>query len=403
MSDIQTAQRESEGMNGYPGDGASILAAALAAGPLIRSAAEEAEELRTLPPAVVEALRDIGVFRLSIPRELGGPEVDPLAWFEVLEALSMADGAAGWVAYIHSEAGYFHSRLDPDVFHGMYPSLDIATGTMHRPVGRAEVVEGGYRISGRWDFCSGVPNSEWMVFHSQVYKNGEKLIREDGLPERLFAYFSPDQYEVIDTWYGLGLRGSGSHDVEVTDVFVPSERTFDQFDLTKSPSPYAGPMYRFRGMFIFGHAAVVIGMARAALDAFTEQALAGFTMWGRQRDLEYVRVALAEATSLIYSARAYALDVMGDIMDTLVRGEELSVNQRAQYRIAVTHAHRAAVEAIEALFQAAGSTSSVRAPNVLERCLRDARTANQHIAATPMTLPTAGGMLLGDVPNDPTY
>jgi alkylation response protein AidB-like acyl-CoA dehydrogenase len=404
MSDVQSRPAADPAANGAserggPDEGGRILAAAIAAAPLIRTAAEEIESGRTLPPAVVEAMREAGVFRMSTPRDRGGPELDPMAQFEVIEAIAI-DGSAGWCAYINSTSGYFSSLLDQDVARELYPSIDISTGGMPVPVGRAELVEGGYRISGRWSFGSGVMHSGWMVCGCVVSQDGEPLRREDGSPQTVTCFVSSEQFEVIDTWEAMGMRGSGSHDFTVTDLFVPRERTFDQFT---SEIRHPGPLYALRTMFLFNHAAVALGIARAAIDEFAEIAVAKKTLWGPLHEQEFARVALARATAIVGAARGYCLETLADVYATLVRGEELGVEQRARYRIALTHAHRAAVEAVDLVFHAAGTTPAVRLPSVLERCFRDVHVANQHIIASPKTFEIAGGMLLGTVPNDPQY
>lgn len=377
-----------------------ILAAAIAAQPLIREAAEETESGRTLAPIVVEALRDVGVFRMTTPRDRGGPELDPLRQFEVIEAISYADGSAGWCAYINSTSGFFTSVIDQDVARELYPSIDIATGGMPVPVGRADRVAGGYRISGRWSFGSGVKHTGWMVCGCAVYEDGDPVVTESGGPEAVTCFVSSEQFEVIDTWRALGMRGSGSHDFTVTDLFVPEDRTFDMWT---SEIQNPAPQFALRTMFLFNHAAIPIGVAQAAIDEFEGIATSKGTMWGPLRDLDYARTAIAEATAILGAARAYCLEVLGDVYATLVAGEELSLDQRAKYRIAITHAHRSCVQAVEHVFLAAGTSPAVRLPSVLERCFRDVHVANQHVVAAPQTMAIAGGMLLGVDPQDPLY
>ncbi len=403
MSEVQSSPASSgNGVSGTDGqdEGERILAAAIAAQPVIRGAAAEIESGRTLPPVVVEAMRDAGVFRMSTPRDRGGPELDPMRQFEVIEAIAYADGSAGWCAYINSTSGFFTSVIDQDVARELYPTIDIATGGMPVPVGRAERVEGGYRISGRWTFGSGVMHAGWMVCGCTITVDGEPQTLEDGRPEAITCFVSSDQFEVLDTWNAMGMRGSGSHDFTVTDLFVPFERTFD---MVRSEIQNPAPLFALRTMFLFNHAAVAIGVARAAIDEFTEVAKTKRTMWGALVDLDFARIALAEATAKVGAARAYCLQTLSDVYDTLSRGEELTLEQRATYRIALTHAHRASVEAVDAVFHAAGTTPAVRLPSVLERCFRDVHVANAHVVAAPMTYVIAGGMLLGVDSGDPLY
>ncbi|WCB93338.1 Flavin-dependent monooxygenase, oxygenase subunit HsaA [Baekduia alba] len=377
-----------------------ILANAIALGPFVRKNVEEIEGARTLTAPMVKAMHDAGIFRMSMPSAWGGPELDPLRQFEVIEALSVADGSVGWCAYINSTGGYFTSFLEADVARAMYPSLDIPTGGQHTPVGRAEVVDGGYRINGRWTFGSGVKHSGWMACGCIATRDGEPVLMEDGKPQRLSAFASADQLDVIETWNSMGLRGTGSHDYTVTDLFVPTERTFD---LYSSPVLRTTPLFQLRTMFLFNHAAVALGIARNAVDSFAELTLSKRTNWGPMHEQDYARSALARADGVVRSARAYCMETLEDIYGTLTFGGELSVDQRAGFRLAITHAHRAAVEAVDGVFAAAGTTAAVRLPSVLERCFRDVHVANQHLIASPKSYSEIGGMLLGAVPDDPNY
>lgn len=392
MSDAAVNDRATEG--------ARILAAAVALQPAIRAAHHEIDQQRTLPPAVVAGMRDAGVFRMSLARELGGPELDVVQQFEVIEAISRADGSAGWCAYINSTSGFFTACIDRDVAREMYSDPDLATGGRPVPIGRAEQVEGGYVIKGRWNFASGAMHADWLVFGCVVHVNGTPQETEDGKPITITAFVDSDQFQVIDTWQAMGLRGSGSHDVEVDDVFAPEDRTFNALT---SEIKRSGALFQLRTMYFFNHAAVATGIARAALDVFAEIALTKKTLWGPLHELDAARSALAEAEGKLRAARAYCLETLRDITATLERGEELTLDQRAHYRLAITHTHRACTEAVDSIFLNAGTSSTVLVPSVLERCWRDLHVANQHIIAHPQTLVEIGGMLMGIPSLDPLF
>ena len=379
---------------------ARTLAAATALAPLIRAEVPEMDRLRTLSPAVVEGMREAGVFRMTTPRDWGGPELDPMQQFEVIEALSAADGSVGWCAYINSTSGYFTSFIDQDVAHGLYPSLDIPTGGMPVPIGRAERVAGGYRLSGRWSFGSGVKHCGWMVCGAAVYRDGEPQRLPDGSPEPVNCFVSSEDFTVIETWDAMGLRATGSHDFTVTDLFVPEERCFDLF---RSPVTRDTPLVRFSTMYLFNHAPVALGIARAAIDAYAEVLATKGTPWGPLRDQEFAVAALATAQGEVDAARVYCLDTLADIHATAIARTPFSLKQRARFRLAITHSHRAAVAAVDGVFLAAGTSPAVRLPSVLERCFRDVHVANQHTIASPHTYGQIGSMLLGQEPADPTY
>lgn len=379
--------------------GPAILAAAEALVPLVREHADQIEAQRRIPPQVITAMRAAGIFRMTAPRDWGGPELDPMMQFKVLETISAADGSTGWCAYTGATSGYFACYLDPSVARRMFADLDTATAGNPMPGGRAEVVEGGYRITGRWGFGSGVNHAAWVVGGCSIYENGAPVLEADGIPKSIMAFFAAEQIRIVENWNATGLRGTGSHDYEVSEAFVPRERTFNLFS---SPVRQAGPLYALRSMILFNHAGVIVGIARGALEAFKEFAISKATPWGRLSDQEYAQSALARGEALVGSARCYCLETMTDVYRTLAAGEALSLRQRALYRLAITHVHRVAVEAVDVMFNAAGA-SAVRMPGRLERTFRDVHTANQHMVASPRTYAITGMMLLGGPPNDPLF
>jgi indole-3-acetate monooxygenase len=379
---------------------ARTLAAARALAPLIAEQVPEMDRLRTLSAPVGEGMRSAGVFRMTLPPDWGGPELDPMQQFEVIEALSIADGSVGWCAYINSTSGYFTSFLDQAIARDLYPNPDIATGGMPVPVGRAERVAGGYRLSGRWPFGSGVKHCGWMVCGAAVHEDGERLRRPDGSPEPVNCFVGAEDFAVIETWDAMGLRATGSHDFAVEDLFVPEERCFDLFT---TPVQRTTPLVRFPTMYLFNHSPVALGIAQGAIDAYAEVLGAKATPWGPLRDQEFARTALAEAQGHVDAARHSCLATLADIYATAEAGAPFTLDQRARFRLAITHAHRAAVTAVDGVFQAAGTSPAVRLPSRLERCFRDVHVANQHLIASPHTYGQIGAMLIGEDPADPTY
>jgi alkylation response protein AidB-like acyl-CoA dehydrogenase len=370
----------------------SLVAAAEALAPTIVAYREQMEQERRLPLTVVEALRQAGAFRTPMPRAWGGPEADPLTTIRVIEALSRADGSVGWCVMIGCDGGYFTAFLDQDVAREMYPDLDAVSGGVARPVGRAVAVPGGYRVSGRWPFASGCQHSDWMSVGCMIYDDEAPRRGPDGAPEWRMCMTPAATGEVIDTWTSTGLRGSGSHDYALADVFIPEERTFS---LLTSPIRRDGPLYQFRRIFLAKHLGVPLGIARAAIDALTEMAQSKPSEPGMLlRDEPHIQAVVAEADALVGAARAYTFDVIGDLWATLVAGDEPSAAQRARFRLCIVQVHRMCVEAVDLMYHAAGG-SAVYAGHPLDRCLRDIRTIYQHAVNSPRTYTTAGKVLLG--------
>src|SRR5215470_1451825 len=249
-----------------------VLHAAIGLAERIRSASAETERARRLPPGIAAAMKEAGVFAMAMPRAWGGPEVDPLTQFRVIEALAMADGSVGWCAMIGCDGGYMTAFLDQDVARTMYPDILVATGAAATTTGQAVRVPGGYRVSGRFPFVSGCQHCEWVWLGCIVVDNGVPRVDGNGVPETRQCVLSLSQCEILDTWHTTGLRGTGSNDVVVRDEFVEEQRTFSFQDpkLVKRP----GSLYAFPFMFIAKGSAPALGIARHAIDAVIESAAA---------------------------------------------------------------------------------------------------------------------------------
>ena len=248
----------------------SVLRSAIELGPKIRAAGDEMERIRRIPPEIVQAMRDVGVFSMALPRSWGAEELDPMTQLRVIEALAMGEGSAGWCAMIGCDSGYVTAFLDQSVAREMYPDIKVATAATATATGQAIPVDGGYRVSGHFPFSSGCQHSEWVWVGCNVMDNGKQRVSVKGIPETRTCFLKLSDVEILDTWYTTGLRGTGSHDLVVHDVVVPVERTFSFQDsnLVKRP----GPLYAFPLMFIAKGAAPALGIARHAIDVVIENA-----------------------------------------------------------------------------------------------------------------------------------
>jgi indole-3-acetate monooxygenase len=383
--------------------GEAILEAVRVLTPQIRAAGAEIEANRCLTQPIVDAMKRAGAFRMTMPSEWGGPELDPLTQIQVIEALSYADGSVGWCAMINSDGGYFSAYLHPNVARQMYLDLDAPTGGSLLFTGRAELVDGGYRINGRWPFVSGCKHCDWLIFSCNVIENGATRTMSNGMPERRFCFVPAREAEILDTWYTTGLRGSSSHDVELNHIFVPAERTYS----FPSPPRREGALYAYPLMFAYNLPGVTLGIARAAIDSFAEIAprkqVTMSMLTGKPvmlRDEAYAQSAVARAEALVGSAREYVFARINEIWETLLGGDQPTAKQRALYRIAIAHAHSACIEAVEGLFKAYGG-GAVYSSGPFDRCLRDLLTINQHTMNSLKIYETAGRVLLGFELRDP--
>ena len=380
--------------------GEALAAAARALGPRIRAAADEIERDRRLPPWLVQAMKEAGIFRMTLPRAWGGLEVDLLTQIRVIEELSAADGSVGWCAMIGSDGGYWSSFLEDTVGRELYRDLDAVTGSSTRPTGRALAHNGGFLVSGRWGFGSGCQHSTWMVSNCVVYDGEAPRLSEGGVPETRLCYLPMADCTVVDTWTTTGLRGSGSHDYTAEDVFVPAEWTFNQFT---SPVLRTEPLYSLRTLYTANGIAVPLGIARAAVEAFLELAEGKVTRRGiGLRDEAFIQTTVARADALVHAARAYVYDVMGQVWETLLRGDELPLTLRARFRLCLAAACKLCVEAVDLMYEAGGG-SSPYAAGPLDRLLRDVHTAQQHMMFSPKVYEVTGRLLLGLEPGLPGY
>ena len=383
-------------------DDSPVLHAAIGLAQQIRAASDEIETGRRIPPPIAEAMKKAGVFSMPMPHAWGGPELDPLTQIRVLEALAMADGSVGWCAMIGCDGGYVTAFLDQDVARAMYPDLLVATGAAATTTGEARRAPGGYRVSGRFPFVSGCHHSEWAWLGCIVVEDGLPCVDGNGVPQTRQCFLQLSQCEILDTWHTTGLRGTGSNDLVVGDVFVPEEHSFSFQDpeLIKR----AGPLYAFPYMFVAKGPGPALGIARRAIDTLVESAVGkparrytvGERVEARKvlRDDVYVQDAVGRAETLLTSARAHVFDVVGDLWASLVDGRQPTDRQLALFTTLYPHAVGVCAEVVQLIYKAAGG-SAVYQKGPLDRCLRDILTMNQHVVGTMRTYEMAGRLLLG--------
>jgi alkylation response protein AidB-like acyl-CoA dehydrogenase len=360
-------------------EGASLLEIAHSLEPLIREHAEALDE-RRIPAPLVEALYDAGVFRSMLPREVGGLEVEPVEWLQMIEELARINASVGWLAFINSGVGL--TFLDPDRFDRFRlrgGGRLILAMNLGRMAGKAVKVEGGYRISGRWPFASGSPFATWLGGMSVVSDSGgAPIVDASGQPQRLLAIWPADQARLIDTWDGLGLRGTGSGDIEISDLFVPDDQV--------NPGFYAAPLYdrplfRMKEMPEVGHGAHALGVASAALESFVDavnmKPLPGSTRHMAMGHMQAHQIAFARADVLVRAARALLYETVRAAYSEVKVHPELSLELRVRLREANLFAVRSAKEAVGLVFEMAGSSAVYRG-RLVEQAFRDINTAANH-------------------------
>jgi alkylation response protein AidB-like acyl-CoA dehydrogenase len=376
--------------------GTDLIDAAKALAPVIEAYREESERERNIPRALVTALAQADLLRMYAPRSRGGLEADPVTCLRVLEELAKADGAVAWNV-MNWDAGHLYGARLPEPaareIYGRDPSVVISAALA--PKGRAEVVEGGYRLSGRWPLASGCAHASWLVVGSVTLEGGQPRFRPDGAPDVQLMFVPREECEIIDTWFSVGLRGSGSNDVSVQEAFVPQKWTFTYPD---GPAYEPGPLYRgsIRDQLSVLIPGIALGIARAALDTFTE--LASRKVPTRTatllRDRATVQAQLAQAEALVRSARVFMFETTAGTWETLCAGESLSEEQQALLWLAAVHAATSCAQAVDLVYTLGGATS-VYTSSPLERCFRDVHALTQHLGVSPLQWERVGRYLLG--------
>lgn len=376
------------------------LDAARALVPLAAELAPLSERDRTLRPALVEALVASGLVRLCIPRSAGGLEADPATVVRVIEEVASGDGAAGWCLMIAATTGALAAYLPAAAARQVFGDPGTVTGGVFAPRGRA-VAEGGggYMVTGRWPFASGVGHCTWLVGGCAVEDPlGPRLTATGALDPHL-AFVPASQVTVHDTWSVSGLRGTGSHDMEIRGARVPAELMFSLVTgIPLEPGPlYAVPPF---GLLAAGVAAVALGIARGAVaDLVTlaaEKVPGGSSRRLAERGAVQADVARAEAS--IRAARSFLLETLDAAYAAAAAGEGMTVERRIALRLAATHATTASAQAVDLMYTAAGG-SAIYESSPLQRRFRDVHTATQHMIVAPATSELAGRLLLG-LPTD---
>ena len=362
-----------------PDVGAPLLEIARSLEPLIREHAAALDEAR-IPQPLVDALYDTGVFRAMLPREVGGLEADPVEWLQLIEELARLNASVGWMAFIQSGIGL--SWLDAERFERFRERVGgrmIIAMSLGRIGGKAVRADGGYRVTGRWPFASGSPYATWLGGMSAVRDaDGAPLTTDAGLPQLVLAIWPADQARIIDTWDGLGLRGTGSGDFSVTDIFVPQEQVNPGF---YGPPTYDRPLFKLKELPEVGHGAHALGIASAALGSFAAivngKPAAGSSRQQAMGHQQAHQIAFARADVLVRAARTLLHETTRLAYAAAAEHPELPMELRVRLREANIFAVRSAKEAVGLIFDMAGSSAVYRG-RVIEQAFRDISTAANH-------------------------
>ena len=353
------------------------------------------EQARRMPAGLATQMAGAGLFRLLVPRVYGGLEVHPRTFFETLATTATADGAAGWVLMIGATTGLMSASLPDEWSRVLYADRpENITSGVTAPMGRATPVDGGMRVTGRWPFGSGSQVSDWICGGCMVMDETGPRQGPHG-PQSLLMFFPAADVTIHeDTWYTSGLCGTGSHDIEVEDVFVPEGRWVELGRRARIDAP----LYRFPtlGLLALGVSAVALGIAQHAIECFVELATEKVPTGSRRSlaDRASTQKDLARAEGLVAAARALTFEAIDEAWQASVTSGKLSLDHKARLRLAATNNAWSAAEAVDLLYHAAGGTA-IYTSNPLQRCFRDVHVATQHIMVAQPTYEVLGKIRLG--------
>jgi len=390
--------------NGQDGAYSEMLERARALVPKLRERAAKTEEMRRLPPETEKELHQVGLFRILQPKRVGGSELDYVALVDFADVVALADASVAWnlanLASHHWMLGMFDARAQDLIWNENVDAL-IASSFVF-PAGRATKVAGGYTISGRWPFSSGVDSSTWNMLAGIVSSEDDA----DGVEYRIFLLKQSD-YKILDTWSSTGLKGTGSNDVEAKDVFVPDYMTLAVKDVAGGATPgsavnpgalYALPVF---SLFPFVLSGAGLGNAQACLDDYVGIAKHRASTYNRAKlgDLQTTQIKIAEASAKIDAARLIMRRTCIEAMSDARHGTVPDLSEKTKYRRDGAYAVNLCTEAVSTLFSASGARG-LYTTGALQRQFRDAHAINAHIAFSFDAAGTNYGRVALDLPSE---
>ena len=377
----------------------TLLIAARDLAPTIAARAPEIEAARRLPADLAAQMAAAGLFRMAVPRSLGGSEATPAEIFAVLETLGAADAATGWCAMIAGTTALASAWLpEPHAAEVFGDPLGISGGVF-APMGKAVADGDDYVVTGRWAWASGSANCQWLTGGALIFDDGKLRTLANGAPDHRMMFFKRDEVELIDTWDASGLRGTGSGDMAVTAIRVPKARSVSF--ITDAPQE-SGPLYAFPpfGLLALGIAAVAAGNGRAALNDLralaTTKKGAGSSRTLAERGV--IQADFAKSYAQLTAARALVDVTIAEAWAQAQQGTAFTTDLRARLRLAATHLVRTSADVVRSAYDMAGG-SAVYASHPLQRRFRDAHVATQHMMVGGSTYELTGRVLLG-LPTD---
>lgn len=383
----------------------AVLARARSVVATLKANQARIEAGRELTPEVVEALHGARLFRILLPRSLGGDALDLPTLSKVTEIIAAADASAGWCIGQGGGCAMSAAYLAPEVAKRFFGPRNAVLAWGAGIAGTAVIVPGGYRVSGRWSFASGSRHATMLGAHSKVVDaSGKPRLRPDGRPDDRTALFTRAKATIHDVWQVVGLKGTGSDTYEVKDLFVPEEETIDRDRESKERSGAidADTLYRFSSTMAYASAfaGVMLGITRGALDDVRTLAMTKTPRGASSslRESQVFQTGLARYEARFRAARALLHATLSEVWGAVDGGAPLTLQQRIDVRLATTHAINEGVDIVAHVYREAGQ-SAVFEENPFEQRLRDAHSASQQVQGRPSHYMTVGRHML-DLPPD---
>ena len=375
-----------------------VVEAARQLAPRIRAAADQIEADRQLPSDLADAIAKAKLWSLLTPAEYGGADADPLTAIFATEQIGRADGATGWLTTNSSYEAALLAWLAPATIEVMRATeRDIRMAGAIQPQGTAYEVDSGFRVSGHWDFVSGIMHATWVSVGAWVLDGpeGTPLRDAEGNQRTRVFFVEPTDGRIEDRWDTLGMRGTGSHDFLLDEVFVPADRTMRTDEAAHGGNPrWNLPFSQMWGWSLHGGNAV--GIARGVIEDLTTLALHSASKMtpGLLRDRPHVQIAVGEADAIVRAARAFLLDAVGTAWASACNDPASFEEHDRTARLALMHAVHECARAVDLLYNAVGTPAIFKA-NRLERAYRDLQTMKHHIAVSRRHYEEIGAAVLG--------
>jgi indole-3-acetate monooxygenase len=382
---------------------ADYLARVRKLAPALKASAAEIDERRELPAAIVDRLVDEGFFRLLLPRSLGGAELLPADYVPIIEAIAEIDASTAWCLNQNSgcsmTAAYFAPEVAKEIFGGPRGILAWGPGP-----GEARVVAGGYNVTAQWSFASGSHHASWLGCHVPVIEsNGRPRLESDGSPAVRTLVFPKSKTKFTDIWHTIGLRGTGSDQYAVKDLFVPEAYSLQSI-ARNSPDKRRemGLLYCFSSLSLYaaGFAGVAMGCARSTLASFIELARDKIPRGARvtMRNNNVVQSQAGQAEARLSSAYGYLIRSLEEITEAVRERGHVTLDERMTIRLASTFCIHTALEVTDILYQAAGATAIFN-ENPFERPWRDVHSVSQQLQGRQVHFETVGAHMMGLEPD----